>query len=99
MAAGNGRVVAAIEDPKREVAGQGHAKLRAAGIAVDIGLAAAEAARDHAGHFRRVRDRRAHVILKLAVSPDGKIGGAPASNTPDVPSRGDTPGDVFLRAK
>jgi diaminohydroxyphosphoribosylaminopyrimidine deaminase / 5-amino-6-(5-phosphoribosylamino)uracil reductase len=58
------------------VAGQGHARLRAAGIAVDIGLGAAEAARDHAGHFRRIRDKRPHVILKLAVSSDDKIGAA-----------------------
>ena len=76
IAAGVARVVSAIEDPNPEVAGQGHAKLRAAGIAVDIGLGAAEAARDHAGHFRRVRDRRPHVILKLAVSSDDKIGAA-----------------------
>lgn len=75
IAAGIARVVSAIEDPNPEVAGQGHARLRAAGIAVDIGLCAAEAAFDHAGHFRRVRDRRPHVILKLAVSPDDKIGG------------------------
>jgi diaminohydroxyphosphoribosylaminopyrimidine deaminase / 5-amino-6-(5-phosphoribosylamino)uracil reductase len=73
IAAGIARVVSAIEDPNPEVAGQGHAKLRAAGIAVDIGLGAAEAARDHAGHFRRVRDRRPHVILKLAASSDDKI--------------------------
>jgi diaminohydroxyphosphoribosylaminopyrimidine deaminase / 5-amino-6-(5-phosphoribosylamino)uracil reductase len=76
IAAGIARVVSAIEDPNPEVAGQGHAKLRAAGIAVDIGLGAAEAARDHAGHFRRVRDKRPHVILKLAVSSDDKIGAA-----------------------
>jgi diaminohydroxyphosphoribosylaminopyrimidine deaminase/5-amino-6-(5-phosphoribosylamino)uracil reductase len=76
IAAGIARVVSAIEDPNPEVAGQGHAKLRAAGIAVDIGLGAAEAAHDHAGHFRRVRDKRPHVILKLAVSSDGKIGAA-----------------------
>src|SRR5216684_4592968 len=76
IAAGIARVVSAIEDPNPEVAGQGHAKLRAAGIAVDIGLGAAEAAHDHAGHFRRVRDRRPHVILKLAVSSDDKIGAA-----------------------
>src|SRR5213595_3093226 len=76
IAAGIARVVSAIEDPNPEVAGQGHAKLRAAGITVDIGLGAAEAARDHAGHFRRVRDRRPHVILKLAVTSDGKIGAA-----------------------
>jgi diaminohydroxyphosphoribosylaminopyrimidine deaminase/5-amino-6-(5-phosphoribosylamino)uracil reductase len=76
IAAGIARVVSAIEDPNPEVAGQGHAKLRAAGIAVDIGLGAAEAARDHAGHFRRVRDQRPHVILKLAVSSDDKIAAA-----------------------
>ncbi len=76
IAAGIARVVSAIEDPNPEVAGQGHAKLRAAGIAVDIGPGAAEAARDHAGHFRRVRDKRPHVILKLALSSDDKIGAA-----------------------
>jgi diaminohydroxyphosphoribosylaminopyrimidine deaminase/5-amino-6-(5-phosphoribosylamino)uracil reductase len=74
IAAGIARVVSAIEDPNPEVAGQGHAKLRAAGITVDIGLGADEAAHDHAGHFRRVRDERPHVILKLAVSSDDKIG-------------------------
>jgi len=73
IAAGISRVVSAIEDPNPLVAGQGHDKLRAAGIAVDVGLCAAEAARDHAGHFRRVRDRRPHVVLKLAVSTDDKI--------------------------
>ena len=76
IAAGILRVVSAVEDPNPEVAGQGHARLRAAGITVDIGLCAQEAARDHAGHFRRVRDQRPHVILKLAVSADDKIGAA-----------------------
>src|SRR5882757_6865910 len=74
IAAGITRVVSAIEDPNPEVVGQGHARLRAAGIAVDIGLKAQEAARDHAGHFRRIRDKRPHVILKLAVSSDDRIG-------------------------
>jgi diaminohydroxyphosphoribosylaminopyrimidine deaminase/5-amino-6-(5-phosphoribosylamino)uracil reductase len=76
IAAGIARVVSAIEDPNPEVAGQGHAKLRAAGITVDIGLGAAEAAHDHAGHFRRIHDKRPHLILKLAVSSDDKIGAA-----------------------
>jgi diaminohydroxyphosphoribosylaminopyrimidine deaminase/5-amino-6-(5-phosphoribosylamino)uracil reductase len=76
IAAGIMRVVSAVEDPNPQVAGQGHARLRAAGIAVDVGMCADEAARDHAGHFRRVRDARPHVILKLAVSPDDKIGAA-----------------------
>jgi diaminohydroxyphosphoribosylaminopyrimidine deaminase/5-amino-6-(5-phosphoribosylamino)uracil reductase len=76
IAAGIARVVSAIEDPNPEVAGQGHARLRAAGIVVDVGLGAAEAARDHAGHFRRIRDKRPHVILKLAVSSDDRIAAA-----------------------
>ena len=76
IAAGIARVVSAIEDPNPEVAGQGHARLRAAGITVETGCGAADAAHDHAGHFRRVRDGRPHVILKLAVSADDKIGAA-----------------------
>jgi diaminohydroxyphosphoribosylaminopyrimidine deaminase/5-amino-6-(5-phosphoribosylamino)uracil reductase len=76
IASGIARVVSAIEDPNPEVAGQGHAKLRAARIVVDVGLSAAEAAHDHAGHCRRIRDRRPHVILKLAVSADDKIAAA-----------------------
>ncbi|GAB1716193.1 MAG: diaminohydroxyphosphoribosylaminopyrimidine deaminase / 5-amino-6-(5-phosphoribosylamino)uracil reductase [Nitrobacter sp.] len=74
IAAGIARVVSAVEDPTPEVAGRGHARLRAAGISVDVGLCAVEAAQHHAGHFRRVRDKRPHVILKLAMSSDGKIG-------------------------
>jgi diaminohydroxyphosphoribosylaminopyrimidine deaminase/5-amino-6-(5-phosphoribosylamino)uracil reductase len=76
IAAGISRVVASIEDPNPEVAGQGFARLRAAGIAVDIGLGAAEARHDHAGHIARIRDQRPHVILKLAVSSDDKIAAA-----------------------
>jgi diaminohydroxyphosphoribosylaminopyrimidine deaminase/5-amino-6-(5-phosphoribosylamino)uracil reductase len=76
IAAGIARVVSAIEDPNPEVAGQGHARLRAAGIVVDVGLGATDAAHDHAGHFRRIRDTRPHVILKLAVSSDDRIAAA-----------------------
>jgi diaminohydroxyphosphoribosylaminopyrimidine deaminase/5-amino-6-(5-phosphoribosylamino)uracil reductase len=76
IAAGIARVVSALEDPNPQVAGQGHARLRAAGIAVDVGLGADEARRDHAGHIRRMRDGRPHVMLKLAISADGKAAGA-----------------------
>jgi diaminohydroxyphosphoribosylaminopyrimidine deaminase / 5-amino-6-(5-phosphoribosylamino)uracil reductase len=74
IAAGIARVVSAVADPNPEVAGEGHARLRAHGINVKVGLREAEARRAHAGHFRRVRDGRPHVILKLAVSADGKAG-------------------------
>lgn len=76
IAAGIARVVSAVEDPNPNVGGQGHARLRAAGIAVDVGLCAEEAARGHAGHFLRVREKRPYVILKLAVSTDDKIAAA-----------------------
>jgi diaminohydroxyphosphoribosylaminopyrimidine deaminase/5-amino-6-(5-phosphoribosylamino)uracil reductase len=74
VAAGVSRVVSALEDPNPKVAGQGYAKLRAAGIAVDVTIGAEEARRAHAGHICRVRNGRPNVTLKLAVSADGKAG-------------------------
>ncbi len=73
IAAGLARVVVAIPDPDPRVAGQGIARLRAAGIAVDVGIGAEEARRDHAGHIARVALGRPHVTLKLAVSADDAI--------------------------
>jgi diaminohydroxyphosphoribosylaminopyrimidine deaminase/5-amino-6-(5-phosphoribosylamino)uracil reductase len=76
IAAGIARVVSAIEDPDARVAGQGHTRLREAGIQVELGLCHDEAARAHAGHFLRVREQRPYVTLKLAISADGKIAAA-----------------------
>jgi len=72
--AGIARVVSALEDPNPEVAGKGHERLRAKGITVNIGLGADEARRVHAGHIMRVQNGRPYVMLKLAVSADGKAG-------------------------
>lgn len=74
IAAGISRVVSALEDPNPEVAGQGLARLRDAGIEVETGRHEDEARRAHAGHISRVRDGRPHVTLKFAVSSDGKAG-------------------------
>src|ERR1700691_4741334 len=76
ITAGIARVVSALEDPNPEVAGQGHARLRAAGIGGDVGIGAHDARRDHAGHIRRMRDGRPNVMLKLAISADGKAAAA-----------------------
>jgi diaminohydroxyphosphoribosylaminopyrimidine deaminase/5-amino-6-(5-phosphoribosylamino)uracil reductase len=76
IAAGIARVVSAMEDPNPEVGGKGHARLRAAGIAVDVGCGSEEARRDHAGHIRRMRDGGPQVMLKLAISADGKAAAA-----------------------
>jgi diaminohydroxyphosphoribosylaminopyrimidine deaminase/5-amino-6-(5-phosphoribosylamino)uracil reductase len=74
--AGIARVVSVVEDPNPEVAGQGHNRLRARGIAVDVGVGADEASRAHAGHIRRQTENRPQVTLKLAVSAGGKAGAA-----------------------
>jgi diaminohydroxyphosphoribosylaminopyrimidine deaminase / 5-amino-6-(5-phosphoribosylamino)uracil reductase len=67
------RVVAAVEDPDPRVSGSGIARLRAAGLAVDVGLCAAPAAEINAGFFSRVRRGRPLVTLKLATTLDGRI--------------------------
>jgi len=73
IASGVARVVSALEDPDPRVKGQGHARLKAAGIAVDIGDGAAQAAEINAGFFLRVREGRPLFHLKLASSLDGRI--------------------------
>ena len=71
--AGIGRVVAAAQDPDPRVAGSGFEALRDAGVDVDEGCCREEAERLNEGHFRRVRDGRPMVTLKLATSLDGRI--------------------------
>jgi diaminohydroxyphosphoribosylaminopyrimidine deaminase/5-amino-6-(5-phosphoribosylamino)uracil reductase len=75
--AGVARVVSAMQDPNPEVAGQGHARLSAAGIAVAVGLGAAQARRDHLGHILRVTAGRPCVTLKLAEAADGFASAGP----------------------
>ena len=72
--AGIARVVSAMEDPNPEVAGKGHERLRAKGIAVEVGVGAEDAHRIHVGHVARITKGRPYVTLKLAVSADGKAG-------------------------
>ena len=73
IAAGIARVVAAVEDPDPRVSGRGLAMLRAAGIRVDVGPCAEEAAELNAGFFLRIKQGRPLVSLKLATSLDGRI--------------------------
>jgi diaminohydroxyphosphoribosylaminopyrimidine deaminase/5-amino-6-(5-phosphoribosylamino)uracil reductase len=72
--AGITRVVSALEDPNPDVKGQGHERLRSKGITVDVGLGGDEARRVHAGHIAKVTLGRPHVLLKMAISADGKAG-------------------------
>ena len=79
--AGIARVVTAIEDPDPRVSGGGHAILRKAGIAVEVGVGAEEARRDLAGFLTRIISKRPYVILKLALSADDKIAAGPGQRT------------------
>ena len=72
LAAGVSRVVAAIEDPNPQVAGRGIAALRAAGIEVETGLMAAEAAALNVGFISRMGRGRPRVTVKLGASLDGR---------------------------
>ena len=72
IAARIGRVVMAIEDPFPQVAGQGAARLKAAGIEVETGLLATEARELNIGFFSRIVRGKPWVRLKVAVSLDGR---------------------------
>ena len=73
IAAGLKRVVIGIEDPDPRTAGQGTARLRAAGVDVATGLRGAEARWVTLGHILRVTEQRPFVQLKMALGPDGAV--------------------------
>jgi diaminohydroxyphosphoribosylaminopyrimidine deaminase/5-amino-6-(5-phosphoribosylamino)uracil reductase len=70
--AGVARVVFSIEDPNPLVAGQGAARLRAAGIAVESGPLADESRELNIGFFSRMQRGRPWLRMKAAVSLDGR---------------------------
>ncbi len=88
IAAGIRRVVCSMQDPNPQVAGQGFAKLRAAGIAVQVGPFEAEARKLNESFAKYIRTGKPLVTLKSAMSLDGKIaeakkpGTEPGSATP-----------------
>ena len=72
IAAGIRKVVASIADPNPLVAGQGFARLRAAGVEVEVGPGAQESRELNIGFFSRMIRKTPWVRLKVAVSLDGK---------------------------
>src|SRR5256885_2316626 len=70
VAAGVARVVSAMVDPNPEVSGAGHWRLAEAGIVVEVGVGAEEAARAHAGHIRRGQDRPPPPVPEPAAAAD-----------------------------
>ncbi|WP_294539515.1 bifunctional diaminohydroxyphosphoribosylaminopyrimidine deaminase/5-amino-6-(5-phosphoribosylamino)uracil reductase RibD [uncultured Rhodoblastus sp.] len=75
VAAGVSRVVGGMEDPDPRVAGQGYARLRDAGIAVEANLFPELCRRAHRGHILRITEQRPMVTLKIAQTADGQAAG------------------------
>jgi len=73
IAAGVTRVVAAMEDPDPRVAGRGLARLRAAGIAVEVGLGAPEARALNRWYITARTLGRPRVLYKWAATLDGVV--------------------------
>lgn len=71
IAAGIGRVVASLADPNPLVGGQGFARLRAAGVQVEVGPGAAESRALNIGFLSRMVRGTPWVRLKVAASLDG----------------------------
>lgn len=72
IAAKVARVVSALHDPFEGVDGKGHDQLRVAGIALDVGLMAAQVQEQLNAFLARVTRGRPWVTLKVASSLDGK---------------------------
>jgi diaminohydroxyphosphoribosylaminopyrimidine deaminase / 5-amino-6-(5-phosphoribosylamino)uracil reductase len=85
IAAGLRRVVAATIDPNPAVAGHGMDRLRAAGLEVTLGVCEAEARRLNEGFARWSQHRRPLVLMKVAMTLDGRIGPPAGQHRPGNP--------------
>jgi len=72
IAAGVKKVVVSVQDPNPLVAGQGIARLRAAGIEVEVGPSGAESRELNIGFFSRMIRKTPWVRMKVAASLDGQ---------------------------
>jgi diaminohydroxyphosphoribosylaminopyrimidine deaminase/5-amino-6-(5-phosphoribosylamino)uracil reductase len=72
IAAGVARVVVGVTDPDAAVSGEGIARLRAAGVVVDVGIGAEAVEAQLAPYLHHRRTGRPWVVLKMAASLDGR---------------------------
>jgi diaminohydroxyphosphoribosylaminopyrimidine deaminase/5-amino-6-(5-phosphoribosylamino)uracil reductase len=77
ISAGLKRVVAATVDPNPNVAGNGLEALRAAGIETSVGVCEKEARRLNEGFARWSQHKRPFVLMKVAMTLDGRIAPPP----------------------
>jgi diaminohydroxyphosphoribosylaminopyrimidine deaminase/5-amino-6-(5-phosphoribosylamino)uracil reductase len=85
IASGVARVVVATADPNPQVAGHGADALRAAGIVLEMGIHEPEARRLNEGFACWVTTNRPLVLMKVAMTLDGRIGPPPGVQKPGEP--------------
>jgi diaminohydroxyphosphoribosylaminopyrimidine deaminase/5-amino-6-(5-phosphoribosylamino)uracil reductase len=85
IAAGLKRVVAATGDPNPNVTGHGMEALRAAGIETTLGVCETEARRINEGFAHWIQHKRPFVLMKVAMTLDGRIAPPPGQHTAHEP--------------
>lgn len=73
LAAGISRVVVAMEDPNRSVAGGGNDRLAREGVRVDVGICRDDALRQNEAFVKHVTCGRPFTVVKCAATLDGRI--------------------------
>ena len=82
---GISRVVAATADPNPNVAGHGMEALLAAGLRTEIGICQDEARRLNEGFAKWIQHKRPFILMKVAMTLDGRIAPPPTSRTANEP--------------
>ena len=85
IAAGIRRVVAATGDPNPNVTGHGMEKLRSAGVETVLGVCEKEARRLNEGFARWSQFKQPLVLMKVAMTMDGRIAPPPGKHAPREP--------------
>jgi diaminohydroxyphosphoribosylaminopyrimidine deaminase/5-amino-6-(5-phosphoribosylamino)uracil reductase len=85
IGSGIARVVAATGDPNPNVTGHGMERLRAAGIETMLGVCETEARRINEGFARWIQHRRPFVLMKVAMTLDGRIAPPPGHHAAREP--------------
>ena len=85
IAAGLSRVVAATGDPNPSVVGSGMERLRAAGMETVVGVCEAEARRLNEAFACWIRTGRPFVLMKVAMTLDGRIAPPPGFHSAREP--------------
>lgn len=85
IAAGLARVVAATGDPNPNVTGHGMEALRTAGVQTTLGICETDARRINEGFAKWIQHKRPFVLMKVAMTLDGRIAPPPGHHAAREP--------------